>query len=72
MSSGSRRKAGGFRPYKDFARTGRLLVNVGLLLRAVQQDIGPKLWELLTEGRLEAVRARWQDPLHAGAGGRDR
>ena len=38
----------GFRLSKDFQRTGRLLVNVGLLLRAVQQDIGPRLWELLT------------------------
>jgi hypothetical protein len=66
------KEGSGFRLSNDFPRTGRLLVNVGLLLRAVQQDIGPKLWELLTEGRLEAVRARWPTPLHAGAGGRDR
>ena len=66
------KEGSGFRLSKDFPQTGRLLVNVGLLLRAVQQDTGPKLWELLTEGRLEVVRARWPTPLQAGAGGRDR
>lgn len=49
---------------RDFPETAQLLVNVGLLMRAVQQDTGPRLWAAIPDDRLEIVRARWRSPMH--------
>ena len=54
----------GLRVTRDFPYTAELLVNVGLLLRAVQQDTGPQLWAAIPDDRLAVVRARWPSPMH--------
>ena len=54
----------GLRVSRDFPGTAQLLVNAGLLMRAVQQDTGPRLWAAIPEDRLAVVRSRWPSPLH--------
>jgi hypothetical protein len=49
---------------RNFPETAQLLVNAGLLMRAVQQDIGPRLHAAVPEGRLAFVRNNWATPVH--------
>jgi len=57
----------GLRVTRRFPDTAALLVNVGLLLRATQQDTGPQLRDRIPRERLDVVRGCW--PSHMAWGG---
>ena len=49
---------------REFSETARLLVNAGLLMRAVQQNVAPQLHAAIPEDRMAYVRANWATPMH--------